>query len=216
MQLLAEMLYMVKTPWWVIKWIYPAYTWSMPATRDRKTLYLTFDDGPHPAATTFVLDELKKYNAKATFFCVGKNVPAHPAIYQRIIDEGHAVGNHTQNHMNGWKTEDAVYFNNITTAAKYIDSNLFRPPYGRITRFQARHAKERLGLQVIMWSVLSGDFDPRLQPEDCWKNVRKSAQNGSIIVFHDSENAMDRMAYSLTKVLEYFSAKGFVFDKITL
>lgn len=216
MQFLAEMLYMVKTPWWVIKWIYPAYTWSMPATREKKTLYLTFDDGPHPAATSFALDELKKYNAKATFFCVGKNVPAHPDIYKRILDEGHAVGNHTQNHVNGWKTEDAPYLENITTASKYIDSRLFRPPYGRITRFQARQVKEKLGLQVIMWSVLSGDFDARLGGEDCWKNVRKSAANGSIIVFHDSENAMSRMAYSLPKVLEYFSAKGFVFNKISL
>jgi len=206
------MFYLVKTPWWVKRFIYPAYTWGMPA--GQKKLYLSFDDGPHPIATPFVLDTLKKYQAKASFFCIGKNVAAYPEVYKRILLEGHAVGNHTQNHLNGWKTDDAAYMANITKAAQYIDSKLFRPPYGRITRFQARQVQERLGLRVLMWSVLSGDFDLQLSPQKCTANVQKNASDGSIIVFHDSEKALERMAYALPGVLEYFSARGFVFDKI--
>ena len=194
------------------KWLYPGYLWSMP--RQQKKIYLSFDDGPHPVATEFVLDELKKYNAKATFFCIGKNVAAHPGTYKRILSEGHATGNHTHDHVNGWKTNDKLYFENIAKAAKYIDTDLFRPPYGRITRFQARQAAEKLGFTIVMWSVLSGDFDTTITPQKCWGNVKRTAGNGSIIVFHDSEKAMERMTYALTEALEYFSKKGFVFEKL--
>lgn len=197
-----------------MKWVYPDYIWSMP--RNEKKIYVSFDDGPHPEATPFVLDELKKYNAKATFFCIGKNVAEHPAIYKRILDEGHAIGNHTQNHLNGWHTADAEYFENIKQAAVYIDTNLFRPPYGRITRFQAKQVQEKMGLKIIMWSVLSADFDERIKPEACWKNVRKSAKNGSIIVFHDSEKANPRMSYALPKLLETLSAEKYSFEKINV
>jgi peptidoglycan-N-acetylglucosamine deacetylase len=197
-----------------MKWVYPDYIWSMP--RNQKKIYLTFDDGPHPEATPFVLDQLKKYGAKATFFCIGKNVAEHPAIYKRIMDEGHAIGNHTQNHLNGWQTADAEYFENIKQAAAYIDSNLFRPPYGRITRFQAKQVREKMGLKIIMWSVLSADFDERIKPEDCWKNVRNSAKNGSIIVFHDSQKANPRMSYALPKLLETLSAEKYSFEKINV
>jgi peptidoglycan/xylan/chitin deacetylase (PgdA/CDA1 family) len=207
------MLYLVKTPWWVKKWIYPAYLWSMP--RDQKKIYLTFDDGPHPAATAMALNALKKYNASATFFCIGKNVAAHPGIYKQILSEGHAVGNHTYDHLNGWKTPDRNYFDNILEASKYIDSTLFRPPYGRITRFQAKQASEKLGLTVVMWSVLSADFDPAITPQKCWRNVQQSAGNGSVIVFHDSEKAMEKMAYALDRALAYFTAQGFVFEKLS-
>lgn len=206
------MLYLVKTPWWIKKWIYPDYLWSMP--RQQKKIYLSFDDGPHPLATTFVLDALKKYNAKATFFCIGKNIAAHPDIYKRILTEGHATGNHTYDHLNGWKTNDKDYFENIIQASKYIDTKFFRPPYGRITRFQARQATEKLGLTVVMWSVLSGDFDIRITPQKCWSNVKRAAGNGSIIVFHDSEKAMERMTYTLTEVLAHFTERGFAFEKL--
>ena len=130
------MKYFVKTPWWLKK-IYSSYTWSIPTKE--KIIYLTFDDGPHPEITPFVLKELKNYNALATFFCIGKNVLAYPGIYKQILDEGHSVGNHTQNHLNGWKTSNDAYMKDIAEAANYIDSNLFRPPYGKITSFQAKH-----------------------------------------------------------------------------
>lgn len=194
------------------KWLYPGYLWSMP--RDQKKIYLTFDDGPHPTATGFVLDILKQYNAAATFFCIGKNAAAYPDIYKRILQEGHATGNHTYDHVNGWKTKDKTYFDNITRASTYIDSELFRPPYGRITAFQGKQVKEKMGLAVVMWSVLSADFDMRITPQKCWENVQKSAGNGSIVVFHDSEKAMERMQYALTETLQYFSKKGFVFEKL--
>ncbi|MEO6316515.1 MAG: polysaccharide deacetylase family protein [Chitinophagaceae bacterium] len=206
------MMYLVKTPWLIKKWLYPHYLWSMP--REQKKIYLSFDDGPHPEATGFVLDALKKYNAKASFFCIGKNVAANPAIYKRILSEGHATGNHTYDHLNGWKANDITYFENITKASKYIDSHLFRPPYGRITSFQGKQAVEKLGLTVVMWSVLSGDFDTAISPQKCWANVKRSTGNGSIVVFHDSEKAMERMKYALMETLEWFSKQGFVFEKL--
>ena len=205
-------MYLINTPWWVKKWLYPDYLWSMP--RHEKKIYLSFDDGPHPLATNFVLDELKKYNAKASFFCIGKNVAAHPDIYRRILLEGHAVGNHTYDHVNGWKTADKIYFDSIHRAAQFIDSRLFRPPYGRITRFQGKQAAVQLGFTIVMWSVLSADFDTSITPQKCWRNVQQTAGNGSIVVFHDSEKAMERMQYALPQTLLYFSERGFVFEKL--
>ncbi|SIS65322.1 Peptidoglycan/xylan/chitin deacetylase, PgdA/CDA1 family [Filimonas lacunae] len=181
-----------------------------------KVLYLTFDDGPHEQATPFVLDQLKAWNAKGTFFCIGKNVQQHRDIYTRILDEGHAIGNHTQNHVNGWKTVDEKYIADINEAAKYIDSNLFRPPYGRISRFQANflHNIARPAYRIIMWSVLSGDFDRKLKPERCLDNVLMNARPGSIVVFHDSTKAWDRMSFALPRVLEHFAGQGYVFKSL--
>lgn len=178
-----------------------------------KKIYLTFDDGPHPQATPFVLDQLAAYGAKASFFCIGKNVAAEPDIYQRIIAEGHTIGNHTQHHLNGWKTDDATYLQDITTAEQYISSNLFRPPYGRIKRSQikALHQQQK---KIIMWDVLSADFDTRLTGEACLAYVLYHTQPGSIVLFHDSAKAWDRMSVALPKVLEYFSEKGFEFEGI--
>ncbi len=179
-----------------------------------KVLYLTFDDGPHETATPFVLETLKQYGAKATFFCIGKNVAANMPIYERILDEGHAVGNHTFNHLNGWKTADDLYVNDVAAAAKYIDSNLFRPPYGRITAFQAQLLKEKFQLKTIMWDVLSGDFDTTLSADQCQVNVLKKSTAGSIIVFHDSQKAWDRLSIALPEVLKHFSALGFAFKSL--
>jgi peptidoglycan-N-acetylglucosamine deacetylase len=206
--------YLIKTPWWVKKYVYPSYTWSV-ATKEKK-IFLSFDDGPHPIATPFVLDELKKYNAFATFFCVGKNVQEHTHIYNRILNEGHAVGNHTQHHLNGWQVSDKIYFDDIAAASKYIDSGLFRPPYGKITRFQAQQIQEKLQLKIVMWSTLSADFDARIKPERCWENVRKNTTNGEIVVFHDSEKAYERMAYTLPKLLNKYSEEGYKFEQIKL
>lgn len=207
-------MYFVKTPWW-LKMLYSNCTWQMPV--GEKIIYLTFDDGPHPVATTFVLEELKKYNAKATFFCIGKNVVEQGVIYKMILDGGHAVGNHTHNHLNGWKTDDKIYLDNIAEAKKYIDSNLFRPPYGRATRFQLKLIRSpKLNLVPLMWTVLSGDFDLTLSKEKCLKNVLRNAGNGSIVLFHDSEKAFEKVQYALPKVLEYFAGKGFRFEKISI
>lgn len=207
------MFYFVKSPFWLKK-IYPDLFWEIP-TQEKK-IFLTFDDGPHPIITMQVLDLLKAYNAKATFFCIGNNVVKYPEVYKRIIDEGHAVGNHTFNHLNGWKTPDELYLNDINKAMEYIDSNLYRPPYGRISRFQIQQLlKPKYQMKMIMWSVLSGDFDRDISTEKCLKNVLLSTREGSIIVFHDSEKAAEKMLYALPKVLEQFSKKGFAFEKIT-
>ena len=211
------MFYLSKTPG-LLKTLYPLCTWNF--TRDENVIYFTFDDGPHPVATPFVLDTLKEYNAKATFFCIGKNVVAYPEIYKRILNEGHSVGNHTHNHLNGWKTPDQEYIKNIGEARRYIDSNLFRPPYGRITKFQVRlltaaeNLKQKTVFKIIMWDVLSGDFDIASTADKCVKNVTSNAKAGSVVVFHDSEKAMPRMQKALEKSLKYFSEKGFSFNAI--
>ena len=180
-------------------------------------VYLTFDDGPHPAATPFVLNELKKYNAPATFFCLGKNVMSHPDIYQDILSAGHAVGNHTQNHLNGWKTPADIYLNNIAEAARYIPTNLFRPPYGRIKKSQAKQITgvlQRPDAKIIMWDVLSADFDTTITPQQCARNVLKHITAGSVIVFHDSEKAFTNLAYALPLVLDELKKQGYIFKKI--
>ncbi len=206
-----SMFYLVKTPWWLKK-MYPKLVWDMPA--GDKTLYLTFDDGPHETATAFVLDQLKLYNAKATFFCIGKNVVNNAAVYKRILEEGHAAGNHTNDHLNGWKTNGDAYLQNILEAAKHIKSQLFRPPYGRITRFQSKVLQRDSQFKIIMWDVLSGDFDASISPEDCLKNVVNNAKPGSIIVFHDSAKAFNRLSYALPRVLGHFTKKGFLFKSL--
>lgn len=209
-----SMKYLVKTPW-IFKKIYPEYLWSIDTKE--KELYLTFDDGPHPEATLFVLKQLKQYNAQATFFCIGKNVAAYPSIYKQIQDEGHAVGNHTFNHLNGWKTKDDIYLKDVADASTIIDSNLFRPPYGRITSFQAKSLVPVMkGRQpaIVMWDVLSADFDPTVTPENCLVNVVLKSAPGSIVVFHDSEKAFPRLEYALPLALKYFSENGYVFKAL--
>ncbi len=210
-------MYFIKTPW-LLKKIYPHFVWKIGTKQ--KALYLTFDDGPHETATPFALDELKKWNAKATFFCIGKNVVNHPTIYRRILEEGHAIGNHTHNHLNGWKTDDTVYINDIIKASQQIESRLFRPPYGKIKRFQAKllgqkQTSSHQPFSIVMWDVLSGDFDVNLSPQNCLQNVINKAESGSVIVFHDSTKAWGRMSFALPKVLQHFSETGFVFKALS-
>jgi peptidoglycan/xylan/chitin deacetylase (PgdA/CDA1 family) len=203
------MIYFVKTPW-LLKKIYPECIWEVKTTE--KNIYLTFDDGPHPLATPYILQQLGKYHAKATFFCVGKNVQEYFDIYKQVITEGHKPGNHTFNHLNGWKTPDKKYLEDIKEAAELIDSNLFRPPYGKITKFQLKALQaEKFKLKTIMWNVLSGDFDENITPENCYLNVINNAAPGSIIIFHDSLKALPRLQYALPRMLEYFTEKGFDF-----
>lgn len=203
-------MYLVKTPWWLTMLYSSALVWKIPVGENE--IFLTFDDGPHPAITPFVLDCLRQYNAKATFFCIGKNVQKYQQVYRQILDEGHTTGNHTYNHLNGWKTNDAEYIKNSMFAQKYIESNLFRPPYGRISRSQIQQLKPVF--KIIMWDVLSGDFDIHLSPQRCLKNVLSNTVPGSVIVFHDSEKALPRLEYALPKALQFFAEKGFVMKGI--
>ncbi len=202
--------YWVKTPKW-FKRLYPRIvTWEMPADEDR-SVYLTFDDGPHPDITAYVLDKLKEYNAYGTFFCVGNNVRKFPDMYQRILAEGHSVGNHTYDHLNGWHTDCRAYTGNIMKAAELIKSKLFRPPYGRIRYSQLRRMhKAWPDWKFIMWSVLSADFDPEITPSQCLENVLQNIEPGSIVVFHDSQKARERMEYALPRVLAYCQSQNLV------
>lgn len=202
-------MYLVKTPWW-LRALYPSLVWRINTAA--KELYLTFDDGPHPEATPFVLGALATYNARATFFCIGKNVVEHPGIFHRVIAEGHRIGNHTHNHLNGWKTDDLAYINNIQEASKLIKTNLFRPPYGRIKRSQVKALSK--DYKIIMWDVLSGDFDTGLQAEKSLNYVTQHSGPGSTIVFHDSAKAFKTLQFVLPKVLEHFSEQGYVFKTI--
>ncbi len=207
------MFYFTKTPFWLRK-LYPSCLWNYPLVPGEKKIFLSFDDGPHPQATPFVLDQLKKYNARASFFCIGKNVVEETAIYKRILMEGHRVGNHTYNHLNGWKTDNKIYFENIEKARTLIDSDLFRPPYGRVTAFQIRNLKEKLKYKIVMWDVLSGDFDPAVSGEAAAERVIRKSRSGSIVVFHDSTKAYQVLLVALPMVLAYFSGQGYSFETI--
>ena len=171
---------------------------------EEHAVYITFDDGPHPIATPYALEQLEKYNAAATFFCVGNNVSKNPGIYEQLLQKGHTTGNHTYNHVNGWKTDSYSYLRSIEKAKKLIDSRSFRPPYGRIKFSQARKLIKRdPSWRIYMWDILSGDFDRDITPEQCAENVLANIRPGSIVVFHDSEKAWDRMNYALPVVLEH-------------
>ena len=189
-------MYLVKTPTFIQK-LFPNYLWRQ--TRQEKVLYLTFDDGPIPIITPWVLKQLEEYNAKGTFFCVGDNVKKHPKVFEAVKSAGHSVGNHTMNHLNGWTTDNLTYLHNTRHCARLVDSNLFRPPYGRLKPKQAEFLQRHYN--IVMWDVLSGDFDENISGEDCFQNVLKNTSSGSIIVFHDSIKAFPRLEYVLPKVL---------------
>jgi peptidoglycan/xylan/chitin deacetylase (PgdA/CDA1 family) len=229
----------VKTPGAARK-LFPAALWKVH-THEKK-LYLTFDDGPIAEATPLVLDELKKYNAKASFFCIGKNVAANPDIYHRIIAEGHTIGNHTYDHLNGWQVQNDAYFENVEQCAEQLEATelvfaeandhkpimkapksdaaadvyalpkYFRPPYGKLTISQYNKLKKIY--QIVMWDVLSFDFDLKITKEQVLENVLKNTVSGSIIVFHDSLKAMDKMLFALPQVLEHYSNLGYKFETL--
>jgi peptidoglycan-N-acetylglucosamine deacetylase len=205
-----------------IQRLYPERIWAF--SREEKSIYLTFDDGPIPEVTPWVLDELKKHNAKATFFCIGENVQKHPEIFQRILSEGHSVGNHTFNHMNGWKTATSEYIENVDKAEgqmgnnskfKIQDSRLFRPPYGKITSKQAK-ILQRKGFKIVMWDIISYDYDANTSPEKCLQNVLKNIKPGSVIVFHDSLKAEKNLRFVLPKVLGFIGKKKRICKPINL
>jgi len=208
--------YLVKTPSF-IKLLFNNWVWSF--SNKEKVIYLTFDDGPTPEITEWTLNQLNKYNAKATFFCIGKNVIEHPHIYNKIIESGHSIGNHTHNHFNSLKTNSTNYIDNIELAENSFNnenqqpSKLFRPPYGKLKLALAKKIRSK-GYKIIMWDVLSADFDVSISKEECLENVIKNIGKGSIVVFHDSVKASKNLKFVLPKVLEYYTFKGFIFKSI--
>lgn len=205
------MWYPIKTSGFV-RWWFPQYTW-LGAKKSKPTVYLTFDDGPKPAITTWVLEQLANYQAKATFFCVGANVQKYPEVYQQVIDQGHKVGNHTFNHMNGWKASTSKYIDNVEQCAKVVNSKLFRPPYGRIWGKQAKILLDQ-GYDIVMWDIIAGDFDPKISGEKCLQNILKYCQDSSIIVLHDSTKAWERLEYVLPRLLDYCAKQGYSFSTL--
>lgn len=202
----------VKTPA-IAKRLFPSYLWDIK-TND-STIYLTFDDGPTPGITNFVIDTLGKYKAKATFFCIGDNVSKHPNLYKKILDNGHAVGNHTHNHLNAFINDVNLYMQNVDKASQYINSNLFRPPYGKLKLAHGKQLK-LAGYTIVMWDVLSFDWDASVSKQTCLNNVISKAKKGSIVVFHDSLKAENNLKYALPKVLAHFTEKGYNFKSIAI
>jgi peptidoglycan-N-acetylglucosamine deacetylase len=215
----------------ILSWIYPSITWSRKNTE--KTIFLTFDDGPIPGVTEFVLEQLDQFKAKATFFCVGHNIEKHPAVYQKILKAGHRTGNHTYNHLNGWKTKNKEYYSNIQACQQIMNSfqipnpqsqitnipalnsqhsALFRPPYGKITKSQIKNLNP--DYEIVMWGVLSGDYNKNLSPEKCLHKTIRYSRTGSIVVFHDSLKAEENLKYVLPRYLKHFSELGYKFESL--
>lgn len=211
-----RMSYWVKSKKWM-KLLFPKHIWNIKTAE--KKVFLTFDDGPTPEITSWVIEQLKGYDAKATFFCIGEKIQKYPATFNQLINEQHSIGNHTFNHLNGWKTNTKKYVDNVSHCQSAIRSqqssvgNLFRPPYGKITPLQSRLVRN-LGYKVVMWDVISYDFDSAVSKKKCLENVLKNLENGSIIVFHDSQKAWENLEYVLPKTLKYLSEKGFSCEKI--
>lgn len=205
-----------RTPFF-LPWIYPTLTWQVPATRP--TLYLTFDDGPINGVTEFVLETLRRFQVKATFFCIGDNIRKHPSVFKKVLAEGHAVGNHTFHHVNGWKTSLEEYVAEVEACADIMRAQgivqtspmLFRPPYGKITKAQISAIK---AYNIVMWDVLSYDFDKTLPKERCLAHTIRACRSGSVIVFHDSFKAENNLVYVLPRLIDHFLMTGFSFDTI--
>ncbi len=238
--------YFIKTPR-LLQHFFKKYVWSFSLPKaSQKTIYLTFDDGPTAEITFWTLNVLKEFNAKATFFCIGKNVENHATIFKQLLAEGHAIGNHTYNHLKGWKVNTGDYIENVLKTEDSLQysifshqssvsnhqsqtpinqqssinnyqltTNLFRPPYGKIKSSQAKQLIKK-GYKIVMWDVLSADFDQSISSKKCLDNVLKNTENGSIIVFHDSVKAEKHLKFVLPKVLKYFSEKGYQFSSIAL
>ena len=210
------MSFWIKTNY-LIKKIFHNYVWEIP--NNERKVYLTFDDGPTPEITPWILEQLKKYNAKATFFCIGQNIAKHPNLFKMVINDGHTIGNHTYNHLKGWQSSTQTYLDNVKLCHAEISNHqssmamLFRPPYGKIKFSQSKELR-KLGYKIIMWDVLSADYDQKITPEQCLKNVLENVNSGSIIVFHDSVKAFANLQYALPKTLEFLNVKGFICKKI--
>lgn len=207
----TEVIRVINHPPQFVRRFFPKFQWKVEGAP--KTLYLTFDDGPTPEVTEWVLNNLAEYNAKATFFCLGRNVDHYPEIYRRIIDEGHAVGNHTYSHLNGWHVSAKEYIDDVDLASQYVDSKLMRPPYGRFTKKQIEPLRQQ-GYRMILWDVMPEDYNHRVKPHECCNCVLKYATGGSIITFHDSMKARMNLYFALPRVLQHFTDLGFEFARL--
>lgn len=186
--------------------------WNFPL--ETEGIFLTFDDGPTPGVTPWVLEQLRLYNAKATFFCLAKNIEMHLEIFKTIVAEGHAVGNHSYSHIRGWGTDTTQYVQDIIYANSFVNSNLYRPPYGRITPRQFKLLRHQY--KIILWDVLSMDYSRRVSPRKVYRFVMDNARPGSIVVFHDSLKAERNLRYALPRVLDKLTEKGYVFKPIVI
>jgi peptidoglycan/xylan/chitin deacetylase (PgdA/CDA1 family) len=198
----------------LLRWLFPAYHWKIETAKP--VIYLTFDDGPIPRVTEYVMKELESFNASGTFFCIGDNVRKYPEIFQELKRRGHSIGNHTYHHLNGWKTDTTTYLDNFRKCQDVLETDtcLFRPPYGRIRRDQYRLLPEHT--KVIMWDVLTGDFSPDIVEEKALHSCVRSTRPGTIMVFHDSLKAEKKMTYMLPRILEHFSEKGYRFEALPM
>lgn len=204
----------VKTPK-ILKRLYSGYIWDQYENSDSKTLYLTFDDGPIPEVTPWVLETLELHNAKATFFCIGENIDKHPDIFDQLLKSGNSIGNHTYNHLKGWNTPNEDYLSNFEKTETLLEeagiySKLFRPPYGKIKRKQAKPLLKK-GHKIIMYDVIAYDWDANTSPQESASNIIDNAQSGSIIVFHDSLKAEKNLRHALPEVLAHFTRLGYEF-----
>jgi peptidoglycan/xylan/chitin deacetylase (PgdA/CDA1 family) len=195
--------------------VFSSILWKKP--QKVPTIYLTFDDGPVPELTPRILEVLKEYKAKATFFCVGDNIQKHSSIFKNLLDEEHSIGNHTYRHLNAWKTDRNTYLQDIQDCQNEIKkrngkTKFFRPPYGKLNFYLRTEIQKNY--QIVLWDVLSYDFDEQVSRETCLKNTLQNCENGSIIVFHDNIKATRNLIYTLPRLLNHFSEKGFVFDKL--
>lgn len=199
--------YYKKTPFF-LRWIYSDAIWRI--NNIEKVLYLTFDDGPTEGVTNFVLEELEKYNARVTFFCVGYNAERNLELLSEIRNKGHVVGNHSYSHYNGFRTKRKEYVEDVERGEALVNSNLFRPPYGKMKWKQYKTLKNNY--TIVMWDVMAGDFDESIDADVCFANVVENAKEGSIVVFHDTEKAFPRLKIALPRVLKYYSDLGYKFE----
>ncbi|MDA3846817.1 MAG: polysaccharide deacetylase family protein [Vallitaleaceae bacterium] len=199
---------LVERPLRLLRAFYKGAIWRI--RKKKKTIYLTFDDGPTPDITNRVLDILDSYNIKASFFCIGKNVKNNPAIYKDILSRGHVAGNHTHNHLKGFEWKDEKYIENVAEAAKHIKSNLFRPPYGRIQPSQLKALRKNY--KVILWDLVTRDYNPKLSAKYILFNIKLLSRNGSVVVFHDSKKAEKNLFAVLPKAIKFWQEKGYEFS----
>ena len=195
----------------ILKKVFPSLVWYFSS--QEKVIYLTFDDGPHPELTPFILKELEKYNAKATFFLLGKEAETHSHLVSELLKQKHSIGNHTFSHLNGWSTKNDDYFEDIEKCDSILKSKLFRPPYGRIKPSQIRRLKK--DYKIVMWDVLSWDFNQSLSEDKCFERVIRKIKNGSIIVFHENNKSLRNMKYCVPKLLQHFTDLGYQFKSIS-